>query len=136
MTDIRTLLAEKYGERTVTSLDDFVVHTEMAARLVALGKDEFLASEFATLAAEAVAIRLGESVNRTNKEFLTDYRHLNLRPIVSTRHVIARGYDIINHERLWSAYEKLLPQTADAVRALLAGDESAPPGAAAGLRTT
>ncbi|GAB3164554.1 hypothetical protein GCM10027059_20850 [Myceligenerans halotolerans] len=125
MTENRTVLAEKYGERTVTSLDDFVEHTGMAARLVAFGRDRFFADEFVMLAAEAVAIRLGESINRMDKTFLADHSHLGLQPILSTRHVIAHGYDIIDHEVLWRAYAERLPGTATAVRSLL-GDVASP----------
>lgn len=134
MTDARTELAQKYGERTVTSLDDFLAHTGMAARLVALGRDEFLGNEFVMLAAEAVAIRLGESINRMDKAFLADYRYLDLQPILSTRHVIAHGYDMVDHEVLWRAYAERLPGTATAVRTLLDIPEP-PPATTVGLPT-
>ncbi|WP_225997173.1 HepT-like ribonuclease domain-containing protein [Myceligenerans pegani] len=91
----------------------------MAARLVAVGRDRFFADEFVMLAAEAVAIRLGESINRMDKNFLGDHGHLGLRPILSARHVIAHGYDIIDHEVLWDAYTNDLPPIASAVRRLL-----------------
>lgn len=124
MSTARDAVAGRYGERTLTSLDDFLEHSEMAARLVALGREQFFADEFAMLASEAVAIRLGESVGRVDKDFLTDHPELGLRPILSTRHVIAHGYDIVDHSVLWNAFENELPATANAVRRFLENDST------------
>ncbi|MCL1900235.1 MAG: DUF86 domain-containing protein [Promicromonosporaceae bacterium] len=112
-------ISESYGEGTLHALEDFLDHAEAATYVLSL-KDS-LDTVVSEAAIEGLAIRLGESLTRASKRFIDDHPELNLTAIIATRHVVAHGYDIVDHKLLWAAVERKLPQAVAAVEQLLKG---------------
>lgn len=99
------------------ALDDFLDHAKQAAILLATRSETPTLA--ADLAAEAVVIRLGESVKRAGKRFATDHPELDFSIIAGARDVAAHGYDIVEPGTFWQSFEYELPHTVQKLNELL-----------------
>jgi len=113
----RDRIAAEYGERVVQALDDFLNHADEAAW--ALAERDRVDVRVARMMAESLVIRLGEAVNRVGRPFADAHRGLNLRGVAAARNFAAHGYDVVDHEILWTSFERDLPPTVAQLRRLL-----------------
>lgn len=117
-------LAERYGERTVETLNDFLFFAGQAERLVDRGRKNFMDDEFMRLASEALLHRIGEAVARLPDDFKDDHPHVSWRPMRGMRNIVSHNYDAIDYEIVWAALSKKLPHDTAQVRAILGADET------------
>lgn len=103
---------------TLTAIRDFLDHSRAAARFISRG-ESVLDDEIGRLAAEAISIRLGESVARMDDEFIEANPDLRLRAVKDMRNIVAHQYDIVEHEELWDAFADVLPQVAKSLARLI-----------------
>jgi len=116
-------ITEAYGYRTGAALEDLVEFSEMAARLVARGRTAYDADETLRLAAEAIAHRIGEAVARLSDEFTTDHPRVEWRRIKGMRNIVSHQYAHIDYEIVWAALAYRIPDTAAAIRRILAEEQ-------------
>lgn len=114
----RERVAAEYGRRVLQALDDFLEHADEAAWAVV--ERHRVDPRVARMMAESLMIRLGEAVNRVGRPFADAHPGLDLRGVAGARNVAAHGYDIVDHEILWTAFERDLPSTVEALHQLLA----------------
>ncbi|MDR0481781.1 MAG: DUF86 domain-containing protein [Cellulomonadaceae bacterium] len=107
-------VAEEYGIATVRALEDFLVHADQAQAAIRSKVD--VDHYPAELAAEALAVRLGESLNRASRAYVAARRTVGLEQIIATRNVVAHGYDIVDHDLLWRYFSRDLPAAVAVVR--------------------
>lgn len=108
--------------RTRRWLHDLVGHARAVERLVARGKSTYDADEMLRYAAEGLLIRLGECVNRIDRDdpgFVDAHPDLELRRVKDARHVVAHGYDVVDTELLWAILSTNVPQVAARVGRLV-----------------
>lgn len=97
-------------------------HAAAVARLVARGKAAFDADEMLRFAGEDLIIRLGECVQRIDRAepgFVAAHLELDLRKLKDSRNVLARGYDIVDYDIVWSILANHIPAVAAAVQGFL-----------------
>lgn len=112
-------LVGSHGDRTVRALDDFRDFAAQAARLVARGRVAYDQDEMLRLAADAIVIKLGESVPRMRETFVNEHPELPLRLIKDMRNLIAHEYDAVRPQLVWNALERELPAVDAAIGRLL-----------------
>jgi len=98
------------------SLQDLLDQAAVTARLVARGKRDYDSDEMLRLAAESLVIRMGECVDRIDKAdpaFVDAHPLLELRRLKDTRNVLAHGYDIVDHDLVWSILVTNIPTVAE-----------------------
>ena len=99
----------------VTAGDLILVHT--AGRSLA----DYEADAFFRAGVERCFEVIGEALNRLQRtDPAVADRISGLRGIIGFRNVLAHGYDIVNHARVWRVIEHDLPTLMAEVRALLA----------------
>ena len=112
------------NQRVLTSLTDIVDQALVAARLVARGRTAYDADEMLRLASESLLIRMGECVDRIDKadpHFVEAHPDLELRNLKNTRNVMAHGYDIVDHNLVWSILQTNIPAVAAQIQRFLDG---------------
>ena len=117
----RQQIVQRYGEVTLTTLEDIVEFTEQAERLVAKGRTAYDSEEFLMLAGEAIIGRIGEAISRLPDEFIADYPEVAWRPMRGTRNIVSHNYKAINHDIRWKGLSEDLPPDAARIRAILGG---------------
>jgi len=113
----RAAVEVEYGRSTADALTDFLEHADEVESLIE--KRFATRDRFDDLAAEALMIRLGESVIRAGKRFSDDHPELHFRDIANTRNVAAHGYDVIDHRRIWRYFKVELPPIVEEVKKLI-----------------
>lgn len=108
-----------YGERTVRAAQDFREFAAQSQRLVDRGQRAYDADEMLRLAADALVVKLGESVARMDEGFLTDHADLPLRLIKEMPRLVVHEYDAIRPQLVWNALERELPPVDTALARLL-----------------
>jgi uncharacterized protein with HEPN domain len=114
--------AEPPFDRTGKALDDIIRFSEIAAGLVARGRDAYDTDEVNRLAAESILHKIGEVIarlGRNDPDLLVAHPEINWRPMKGMRDKIAHDYDVVDYDLLWNALASRLPQEADGVRALI-----------------
>ncbi|MEJ7794510.1 MAG: HepT-like ribonuclease domain-containing protein [Nocardioides sp.] len=119
MSALEGSLEARYGRRTVNALLAFEEFASQAGRLVARGRLAYDADEMLRLAADAIVVKLGESVTRMDASFLTDHPQLPLRLIKDMRTLVAHEYDAIRPGLVWNTLERDLPPVAMAIADVL-----------------
>lgn len=115
-----SVLAEKYGHRTVLWLGDFVAFgEEVATVVVAEGRARFFSSRALQLAAEALLQKLGEAANRLPEEFRDDHPTVPWRAIRGMRNVVAHEYHAVDYEIVWETAAGDLPAVVAEARRVL-----------------
>lgn len=118
--DAATVLAQQYGERTVTALKDLVGFVEEADTvIVSAGREAFMSDRLLQLAAEALVQRIGEAANRLPEGFRAAHREIPWRAVRGMRNVVARGYHVVDYSIVWETLSVQLPAIADDVRRIL-----------------
>lgn len=107
-------------DRTVRTLTDLVSFCEIAARIVARGREAYTSDETLRLAAEAILHKIGEAVARLPGELVQTHPEVPWRAMKATRNVVAHDYDQVDHTIIWRALADRLPKEARAIRAILA----------------
>ena len=105
--------------RTATTLADLVRFSEIAARLVARGRDSYDADEALQLAAEAILHKIGEAVARLPDEFTADHPEVAWRSMKAIRNLVAHEYDQVDYQIIWNTLAVRLPVEADRIRQIL-----------------
>ena len=104
---------KSYSPRITVLLCDLANHCASAARLVALGRQEFNDNELLRLAAEAIISRTGETVariDRENPDFTDDHPELELRNLKDARNFVVHAYDQIDYDIVWEILERHIPR--------------------------
>jgi uncharacterized protein with HEPN domain len=111
-------VTDRYGQRTRDVLVDITAFTDLAADLVARGKDTYDQDEMLRLAGEAIAHRIGEAVARLSDEFVAEHPDIEWRKIKGMRNIVAHEYARVDHEIVWNALADRMPDLAAYVRAV------------------
>ena len=112
------------GARVAVLLEDLVDQCGSAARLVALGRQEFDDCEMLRLAGEAIISRAGETVARIDRDdpgFAACHPELELRNLKDARNFIVHAYDQIDYDIVWEILERHIPRIGRAVVDALKG---------------
>ncbi len=109
------------GERIERTLEDLLRFTEMAARLVARGRDAYDSDEALRLASEAILHKIGEAVGRLPEDFRAQHPEVAWRSMRATRNIIAHEYDQVDYDIVWNAFTGRLPLEAERIRRILWG---------------
>lgn len=103
-------LDASYGPGTAQALRDFVHHCDLAGHIVDRGKDAYDTDITLRLAAEAVIVRLGESVARLPERFGNDHADVPWAAIRGTRNRVGHEYQLTDPEVIWAALATRTPQ--------------------------
>lgn len=108
------------SDRVRHTLIDLIAFTEIAARIVARGNENYRSDETLRLAAEAVLHKIGEAVARLPLEFTREHPEVSWRAIKAMRNIVAHQYEQVDYDIIWNAMTNRLPDDARRIRTILA----------------
>lgn len=106
--------------RTRGILSDLIAFTDMAARIVDRGQDQYRADETLRLAAEAVLHKIGEAATRLPVEFTDAHPEIPWRAMKGTRNIVAHQHEQVDYTIIWNALSHRLPADAERIRVIRA----------------
>jgi len=113
-------LAERYGQKTINALLDILDAGDAAGRLVGRGKPAYDGDEMLRFAAEAISQRIGEAVGRLSPEFTDSHADVaSWHAIRGLNNLVAHGSQHVDHEIVWNALVRRLPNEVAQIRRLV-----------------
>jgi uncharacterized protein with HEPN domain len=73
-------------------------------------RDDYLSNRLLNLAVVQLFQILGEAANRVSNETQTQHPEIPWRAIIGVRNQLIHGYDTIDHEIVWDASQKHIPE--------------------------
>ena len=108
----------RYGVRARQSLADLLSFGELAADLVARGKQAYDDDVALQLAGEAIQHRIGEAVSRLPEALIADNPQIRFRAMKGARNLVAHNYGIIDPEIVWNTLAAEFPRDLELIRSL------------------
>jgi uncharacterized protein with HEPN domain len=97
-------------ERLRDALEDLIEYCELAADLVASGREAFLDDRVAQLASEAVLNRIGDTAQHALPEgFRRAHPEIPWSKIIGMRVRVAHIYQRLSYERVWIVLAEDIP---------------------------